>query len=89
MEEIPAVACLSQSELRRPRSLSFEQRLEFNEGDIGVSGGIQVFEASNLNPITVASLQWSEPAPMFLPGRYSETFWWFDRSWNAMATGGG
>lgn len=35
------------------QSLNFEQRLEFNEGDIGVSGGIQVYEASNANPTTV------------------------------------
>lgn len=35
------------------QSLHFEQRLEFNEGDIGVSGGIQVYEASNANPTTV------------------------------------
>eukprot|EP00913_Durusdinium_trenchii_P033233 g31111.t1 len=49
------------------RSLKFDQRLEFNEGDIGVAGGIQVYEPSNLNPTTVDSvrrfvcLSWQDP----------------------------
>merc|ERR1712100_859451 len=30
--------------------LGFESRIEFNEGDIGVAGGIQVLEAANANP---------------------------------------
>eukprot|EP00931_Biecheleriopsis_adriatica_P078657 TRINITY_DN5208_c0_g1_i1.p1 TRINITY_DN5208_c0_g1~~TRINITY_DN5208_c0_g1_i1.p1 ORF type:complete len:1104 (+),score=248.48 TRINITY_DN5208_c0_g1_i1:34-3345(+) len=34
-------------------SLKFNDRLEFNEGDIGLAGGIQVLEPSNLNPTTV------------------------------------
>merc|ERR1719240_2277764 len=34
-------------------SLKFEDRLEFNEGDIGLAGGIQVTEPSNANPTTV------------------------------------
>jgi len=34
-------------------SLKFEERLEFNEGDIGLAGGIQVTEPSNANPTTV------------------------------------
>jgi len=34
-------------------SLKFEERLEFNEGDIGLGGGIQVTEPSNANPTTV------------------------------------
>ncbi|CAL1145758.1 unnamed protein product [Cladocopium goreaui] len=38
-------------------SLNFEQRLEFNEGDIGVAGGIQVYEPSNENPTTVDSVR--------------------------------
>jgi hypothetical protein len=33
-------------------SLGFENRIEFNEGDIGVAGGIQVSEAANANPTT-------------------------------------
>merc|ERR1712232_779396 len=32
--------------------LGFENRIEFNEGDIGVAGGIQVLEAANANPTT-------------------------------------
>jgi len=34
-------------------SLKFEECLEFNEGDIGLAGGIQVTEPSNANPTTV------------------------------------
>merc|ERR1719265_622591 len=34
-------------------NLKFEERLEFNEGDIGLAGGIQVSEPSNANPTTV------------------------------------
>merc|ERR1719502_1901897 len=34
-------------------NLKFEERLEFNEGDIGLAGGIQVTEPSNANPTTV------------------------------------
>lgn len=34
-------------------ALRFEERLEFNEGDIGIAGGIQVLEAANANPTTV------------------------------------
>jgi len=33
-------------------SLGFEERLEFNEGDIGLAGGIQVMEPANANPTT-------------------------------------
>merc|ERR1719253_361260 len=32
--------------------LGFENRIEFNEGDIGVSGGIQMLEAASANPTT-------------------------------------
>merc|ERR1719502_581575 len=34
-------------------SLKLDERLEFNEGDIGLGGGIQVTEPSNANPTTV------------------------------------
>eukprot|EP00931_Biecheleriopsis_adriatica_P020756 TRINITY_DN13780_c1_g1_i1.p1 TRINITY_DN13780_c1_g1~~TRINITY_DN13780_c1_g1_i1.p1 ORF type:complete len:1125 (+),score=302.03 TRINITY_DN13780_c1_g1_i1:80-3454(+) len=51
--------------------LNFDARLEFNEGDVGVAGGIQVLEPSNLNPTTIdmitrfggstsASMPWPE-----------------------------
>eukprot|EP00930_Biecheleria_cincta_P046216 TRINITY_DN31877_c3_g1_i2.p1 TRINITY_DN31877_c3_g1~~TRINITY_DN31877_c3_g1_i2.p1 ORF type:complete len:1095 (-),score=214.15 TRINITY_DN31877_c3_g1_i2:289-3573(-) len=33
--------------------MQFDRRLEFNEGDIGVAGGIQILEPSNANPTTV------------------------------------
>merc|ERR1719409_1645575 len=33
-------------------SLGFEQRIEFNEGDVGVAGGIQVLEPASANPTT-------------------------------------
>merc|ERR1712146_879254 len=33
-------------------SLRLNKRLEFNQGDIGVNGGIQMKEAANINPTT-------------------------------------
>lgn len=33
-------------------SLKFQERIEFNEGDIGLTGGIQILEPSTLNPTT-------------------------------------
>jgi len=33
-------------------SLKLDQKCEFNAGDIGVTGGVQVLEAANLNPTT-------------------------------------
>merc|ERR1719359_969623 len=38
-------------------SLGFENRIEFNEGDIGVAGGIQVKEAANAHPTTVDTIK--------------------------------
>merc|ERR1719281_1205823 len=35
------------------QSLQLEQRIEFNEGDIGLSGGIQVLEPASAHPTTV------------------------------------
>merc|ERR1719436_1598017 len=37
---------------RWTQSLSFEQRIEFNEGDIGLANGIATTEAASLNPTT-------------------------------------
>merc|ERR1719160_1964252 len=34
-------------------SLRLNKRLEFNQGDIGVAGGIQMKEAANINPTTM------------------------------------
>jgi len=34
-------------------SLRLKKRLEFNQGDIGVAGGIQMREAANINPTTI------------------------------------
>jgi len=39
------------------QSLQFDQRLEFSEGDIGLAGGIQVFEPANANPTTEDSVR--------------------------------
>merc|ERR1719409_2004016 len=33
-------------------SLKLDQKIEFNAGDIGVSGGLQLKEPANLNPTT-------------------------------------
>merc|ERR1712187_45185 len=52
-------------------SLRFDQRIEFNEGDVGLANGIAGMEAANLNPTTVdmikrfggstsPSIQWPE-----------------------------
>jgi uncharacterized membrane protein YgcG len=38
-------------------SLGFETRIEFNEGDIGVAGGIQVEEPANAHPTTVDTIK--------------------------------
>merc|ERR1719487_1851048 len=38
-------------------SLGFENRIEFNEGDIGVAGGIQVQEAASAHPTTVDTIK--------------------------------
>jgi len=38
-------------------SLGFENRIEFNEGDIGVAGGLQVLEAANAHPTTVDTIK--------------------------------
>eukprot|EP00933_Yihiella_yeosuensis_P048362 TRINITY_DN4449_c0_g1_i5.p1 TRINITY_DN4449_c0_g1~~TRINITY_DN4449_c0_g1_i5.p1 ORF type:complete len:708 (+),score=164.50 TRINITY_DN4449_c0_g1_i5:131-2125(+) len=32
---------------------NFDNRLEFNEGDVGLAGGVQVLEPANLNPTTI------------------------------------
>jgi hypothetical protein len=38
-------------------SLRLHKRLEFNQGDVGVAGGIQIREQANLNPTTVDSIR--------------------------------
>jgi len=37
-------------------SLKFDQRIEFNEGDIGIPGAIQMLEPASLNPITTEQI---------------------------------
>ena len=52
-------------------SLRLDRKLEFNEGDVGVTGGVQVWETANTNPTvtdmirrfsgsTEVSLPWPE-----------------------------
>merc|ERR1719217_848151 len=38
-------------------SLGLEDRIEFNEGDIGVAGGIQVQEVASANPTTTDTIK--------------------------------
>mmetsp|Transcript_55859 Transcript_55859/g.102400 ORF Transcript_55859/g.102400 Transcript_55859/m.102400 type:complete len:1124 (-) Transcript_55859:82-3453(-) len=38
------------------QGLNFDERLEFNEGDVGISGGIQDYEPSHLHPIVSDSI---------------------------------
>jgi uncharacterized membrane protein YgcG len=56
---------------RFTHDLGLDNRIEFNEGDVGLAGGIQVTEASSANPTTVdairrfggstsVSIQWPE-----------------------------
>jgi uncharacterized membrane protein YgcG len=69
VETIPSVT--KQRWWRFHASMALDQKIEFGEGDIGVSGGIQVREPANLNPTVVdmikrfggsteASAQWPE-----------------------------
>jgi len=37
--------------------LALDQRIEFNEGDIGVAGGFQITEAANAHPTTVDTIK--------------------------------
>merc|ERR1712187_1075654 len=57
--------------LRFLKSLSLDDRLEFNEGDIGLAGGVQMLESASANPTTIdmikrfggstsPSIQWPE-----------------------------
>merc|ERR1719310_2539826 len=38
-------------------ALRLDERIEFNEGDIGVAGGLQVLEAANAHPTTVDTIK--------------------------------
>jgi len=38
-------------------SLELQQRIEFGEGDIGLAGGIQMFEPASLHPTTQESVK--------------------------------
>merc|ERR1712187_944941 len=57
--------------LRFIQALGLEERLEFNEGDIGLAGGVQMLESASANPTTIdmikrfggstsPSIQWPE-----------------------------
>jgi len=37
--------------------LGFESRIEFNEGDVGVAGGIQMQEPAGANPTTIDTIK--------------------------------
>merc|ERR1712060_835869 len=39
--------------IRFEENLGLEQRIEFNEGDVGLAGGLQVLEPANANPTTI------------------------------------
>lgn len=38
-------------------AMEFDKRIEFNEGDVGVSGGMQVLEPASANPTTVDQIR--------------------------------
>lgn len=39
------------------RKMGFEERLEFNQGDIGFAGGIQIMEPANASTVTTESIK--------------------------------
>jgi len=51
VEIVPSVP--KQRWIRFIDSLRLNKRLEFGQGDIGVAGGVQMFEAANMHPTTV------------------------------------
>eukprot|EP00929_Paragymnodinium_shiwhaense_P020518 TRINITY_DN13656_c1_g1_i1.p1 TRINITY_DN13656_c1_g1~~TRINITY_DN13656_c1_g1_i1.p1 ORF type:complete len:1087 (+),score=224.95 TRINITY_DN13656_c1_g1_i1:109-3369(+) len=51
VETMPSVSSKRWEAFRN--SLSLDEKIEFNEGDIGIAGGIQVLEAAGLHPTTV------------------------------------
>ncbi|CAJ1410968.1 unnamed protein product [Effrenium voratum] len=38
-------------------SLHFEEKLDFNQGDVGISGGVQILEPSHLHPTNVDTIR--------------------------------
>merc|ERR1712137_1010681 len=38
-------------------SMRFEKRIEFNEGDVGLAGGVQLEETASTNPTTADSIR--------------------------------
>lgn len=69
---VKSMPMVSESSLKRFfSSLHLSQRLEFNEGDVGVTGGVQILEPANRHPCTTdtirryggataSSMQWPE-----------------------------
>ena len=49
---MPWESCVQVSMLWIWSSISTQERIEFNEGDIGLTGGIQILEPATLNPTT-------------------------------------
>eukprot|EP00434_Breviolum_minutum_P025858 symbB.v1.2.022861.t1/scaffold2046.1/size91195/4 len=55
---LDTAASISQRRWRRfLEYLNFDERMEFNEGDIGISGGMQLLEPANVNPTNVDSIK--------------------------------
>eukprot|EP00929_Paragymnodinium_shiwhaense_P090512 TRINITY_DN506_c0_g2_i2.p1 TRINITY_DN506_c0_g2~~TRINITY_DN506_c0_g2_i2.p1 ORF type:complete len:1105 (-),score=333.20 TRINITY_DN506_c0_g2_i2:256-3570(-) len=55
VETMPTVSRLRWESFKE--SLQLEQPIEFNEGDIGIKGGIQVLEPASAHPTTVDSIR--------------------------------
>jgi len=55
VETMPSVSAKRWSAFKE--SLAFESRIEFNEGDVGVAGGIQILEPASANPTTVDTIK--------------------------------
>jgi hypothetical protein len=55
VETMPAVSAKRWALFKE--GLGFENRIEFNEGDVGVAGGIQVLEVANANPTTTDTIK--------------------------------
>merc|ERR1711862_1060023 len=68
------------------QSLDLDQPIEFNDGDVGLSGGIQVLEPSSAHTCAVDTvsrfggscspdMQWPEDAPPALTRTRNSTAW--------------
>mmetsp|Transcript_21947 Transcript_21947/g.48526 ORF Transcript_21947/g.48526 Transcript_21947/m.48526 type:complete len:1130 (+) Transcript_21947:41-3430(+) len=96
VETMPTVAHRRWTEFIN--SLNFEQRLEFNEGDVGLSGGLQLTELASANPTTTdmirrfggstsPTIQWPEEDTIDDSDKYERLEKHIQRAYNRMTKG--